>query len=1770
MLQNGLTEKVAKATNNSLKAQEQKKIKKRLKVRISIILIILIILIIFIAAYIDSLKITMFNSATYISGKTSNVPYIVSSQIMDKLVIVEKDAKYTYAFKSDTGEICTLDEAMDEALASLKGSDDTYLGTTAKSKKNLLKKMIQAEIATQYPDITLSEDLNLDNKTTATSTGSGNDYCVNMADSNALPACTEEQLTQIINSSKMSQEAKNNMLPLVSDIIKYQNEYKVNAVFYISVVRKESGWGTDWAAIDSSTYNWASVKGAINGGYIDGSGTSWNKYLSFADATEKWFTLISNAEGGYFGSGLYTVQQISTIYCGTPEEWAEAVSSFIEEFYGYIDVTPAGTLSTTTANSSGGQKTGNLETTKELKQDENIQGGIKIQRKDENGNTVDLIYTSTDNFNALVSSNSEDALNYYTLVKTGGTTSSSVLGGVVLEGNDVAEQIWNFLINDMGYSEYVAAGIMGNIMEESGGQTLNIDPRAENFEGNGHYGIFQWDKVTYPDVLYKDLAVQLEFYKTWINEFDTYAKNYKSGFSYQEFLTMTDPEQVAIAFATVLERYEGFENGVWQSYVVTGSTAKYEQRMKNAKNAYATYVGNSSINSQAASSNNVLTASDSDWLTAAAEIKKYVADNGYKYGDTNPKTTKKINCASYVSWSLINYGYNCTENGVPINGAKRVGQWCKNNGFEVVYEGEPTLDTSFLQPGDIIIEGYSMENTTHTQIYAGKNSDGKHIWYNCGGDASIARQPGTDMYGDPYGPDHYIVAAYRVPGSGTSKITSLDNFLFIGDSRYEGIEPQLTALGNNITAIGVSSSWISNWMDVTKNGSGFVGRGLNSSNGETVTLPDSVSGVSILLGTNGAGNESEMIAMQQLLQNLHERYPNVPIFVNSVYHVSRSYDYANPESMNASIDKLNESIKDFCNQNSWAFYIDVTQDLDDNGGYLKSEFSDQEGLHISGENGINTLVNNIKNEILNSGANISGDEENNDSNRPGYAILVANRKQVDTTISETYAHSITYKQEIGHYPTQSRPDNNISGTNVVNSSSTITYSSTKVDYQQSLNDFTLYFDFLWTILVETEDRKLVNNWAELACDNIAENAKVIITVYNEEQVTTNTTTQPRPQYVVQKGPINNIITTDYYNVTQTTSKITTALNSKAAVTFADTWLIRYENDAETYSEFQRKSKETIYEKIDLNSDEDNIVKILRKRKTSFSSLDKNRDFVEEVLNDNEKITFMIDIFNYVIDTAKGSKNIKLQLSSLLDTSLFDLSTAESTNTTRVLLYDSINISNSERKMLYKTVEKICGTVEGNDENVQRKKYVTSVILNRVLSSKFPNSVNGVITKKYQFEGFEPSNLGQSLTISDETRDAVDYVIAAGDHAQHSVYFAKPSTATKNKWDENYKFTFNDGDKTDNSFNYYTTEEVETELKKYETVIRGNVTTASGTAQRLVDWAENQVGKTTFYNSYKQQEQDSAGYCAAFIQSAYYEAGLEYYGANAIDLPHENKIEFNDDGTVDCSEIPVGAIIVSQGTGEFGHVAVYVGNGYVIEAGGNTIVKTPIDQSNGSEGGSCAPFIGWGFATHDQNEARGKLVVTIGGNTGNYAQGWTDTGSEVGAWGQSTGTGIQGIYTAGNKSYKVYAQGCGPYQGVPYWDGTIATDGCGITSAAIILTGYGNDVDPEDVKNDNICPDGNIVSRFVTQFAKYGIESHEEIVSNEKIIANLKAGRPVLINVQEGTIGNNYYGGHWLALLGINEQGQIFLADPGSTFNSAYFDQSRILNGSIKNIVYIDS
>lgn len=192
-----------------------------------------------------------------------------------------------------------------------------------------------------------------------------------------------------------------------------------------------------------------------------------------------------------------------------------------------------------------------------------------------------------------------------------------------------------------------------------------------------------------------------------------------------------------------------------------------------------------------------------------------------------------------------------------------------------------------------------------------------------------------------------------------SGIISLDNFLFIGDSRTALIEGKLEALGSGITAKGVSASTPGHWKEVTKTG------GPSTVLSTSVTLPgkSSVKGVSVALGVNATGQVSEM---KEVLNNLLERYPDTPIFVNSVFYVGSGYRYGTLDAtkMNSDIDEFNNSIKEFCNSNSNLIYIDITTGLYDSGS-LKLSYTD-DNLHLN-NSGNNILIENIKKAILSSG-----------------------------------------------------------------------------------------------------------------------------------------------------------------------------------------------------------------------------------------------------------------------------------------------------------------------------------------------------------------------------------------------------------------------------------------------------------------------------------------------------------------------------------------------------------------------------------------------------------------------------------------------------------------------------------------------------------------------------------------------------------------------------------------------------------------------------------
>lgn len=117
-----------------------------------------------------------------------------------------------------------------------------------------------------------------------------------------------------------------------------------------------------------------------------------------------------------------------------------------------------------------------------------------------------------------------------------------------------AEKVWVYMTQELHYSDYIAAAIIGNMMVECGGMTLNLKWDLQFSDGE-YYGLCQWAKRWFPDIHGKSILTQLEYlYKTMPYEFKTFGRLYKSGFTLEEFLGMEDCREAALAFAQIYER----------------------------------------------------------------------------------------------------------------------------------------------------------------------------------------------------------------------------------------------------------------------------------------------------------------------------------------------------------------------------------------------------------------------------------------------------------------------------------------------------------------------------------------------------------------------------------------------------------------------------------------------------------------------------------------------------------------------------------------------------------------------------------------------------------------------------------------------------------------------------------------------------------------------------------------------------------------------------------------------------------------------------------------------------------------------------------------------------------------------------------------------------------------------------------------------------------------------------------------------------------------
>lgn len=150
-----------------------------------------------------------------------------------------------------------------------------------------------------------------------------------------------------------------------------------------------------------------------------------------------------------------------------------------------------------------------------------------------------------------------------------------------------------------------------------------------------------------------------------------------------------------------------------------------------------------------------------------------------------------------------------------------------------------------------------------------------------------------------------------------------------------------------------------------------------------------------------------------------------------------------------------------------------------------------------------------------------------------------------------------------------------------------------------------------------------------------------------------------------------------------------------------------------------------------------------------------------------------------------------------------------------------------------------------------------------------------------------------------------------------------------------------------------------------------------------------------------------------------------------------------------------------------------------------------------------------------------------------------------------------------------------YQGnysQPYSEGTIATSGCGPTSAAMALTYVtGREITPVETaefgNGTYTCSAGTTWEYFADVGAKYGANCVQQHVSESSIVENLKQDKPIVMSMGPGHFTKN---GHFIVLRGIDSDNKIVVADPSSEERSNQtWDINILLNEGKEMWIYSD-
>lgn len=167
--------------------------------------------------------------------------------------------------------------------------------------------------------------------------------------------------------------------------------------------------------------------------------------------------------------------------------------------------------------------------------------------------------------------------------------------------------------------------------------------------------------------------------------------------------------------------------------------------------------------------------------------------------------------------------------------------------------------------------------------------------------------------------------------------------------------------------------------------------------------------------------------------------------------------------------------------------------------------------------------------------------------------------------------------------------------------------------------------------------------------------------------------------------------------------------------------------------------------------------------------------------------------------------------------------------------------------------------------------------------------------------------------------------------------------------------------------------------------------------------------------------------------------------------------------------------------------------------------------------------------------------------------------------------------ANKKTFTEYKQNVEPWKNNEYWSGNMEDYGCGITAMSIVLSGYGQSLTPEDLR-EKYYPRLDY-SKLSKELKSYGVDNTDfyydaKSLSSESIINHLKTNRPIIVCIWNKPEENRFTSkSHYMVLLAATDDGKVYISNPNGGEDdyrsSGWYDFEEI-SPYLAKVMYITS